>query len=363
MGRYELGMAINYAKNWGVTDAVREFFQNALDEQKENPDNTMYWNYDREEKVLVIANKHSKLTPASLLMGSSTKEGKDNLIGEHGEGYKVATIVLLREGKTVKIYNNTVNEVWTSRIVKSRRYGAEIGCFDISKDFFNKEYDLVVRIEGITADDWVKIVASNLHLHGDLGKTLNAGDATILLDEKYSGEIYVEGLFVCRKSFLEWGYNLPANLIKLDRDRGLVDSFDLQWALGRVISKVEDIDFIADNLDLPDLKYIHYALKEVREDKVSDAVSDKVYENFKAEYGKDAVPVDNTIAFNQYANAGKKPVMVESNVKKIIDYKERDYDNSCGKTLDEQFEIWEEEAKRYLPKRLIGQIEIIWSKR
>lgn len=39
MRRYELGMALTYAKGWGVSDAVREFFQNALDEQKENPEN------------------------------------------------------------------------------------------------------------------------------------------------------------------------------------------------------------------------------------------------------------------------------------------------------------------------------------
>lgn len=190
-------------KGWGVSDAVREFFQNALDEQKENPENKMYWEYNQETKTLIIANKHSKLSPASLLMGSSSKEGKNELIGEHGEGYKVATIVLLREGKTVKIYNNTVNEVWTSRVVRSRRYGADIGCFDISKDFFNKEYDLVVKIEGITEDDWAKIVDSNLHLQDNIGETISADDATILLEDKYSGKIYVEGLYVCTKSFLQ----------------------------------------------------------------------------------------------------------------------------------------------------------------
>ena len=116
-------------------------------------------------------------------------------------------------------------------------------------------------------------------------------------------------MYVCTKSFLQWGYNLPANLIKLDRDRGLVDSFDLQWTLGNVISKVEDVDFISDHLDFPDLQYVHYSLKR-REESVSDKVSDRVYENFKEEYGEDAVPVSDTDSFNLYAKAGKNPVYV-----------------------------------------------------
>lgn len=362
MRRYELGMALTYAKGWGVSDAVREFFQNALDEQKENPENKMYWEYNQETKTLIIANKHSKLSPASLLMGSSSKEGKNELIGEHGEGYKVATIVLLREGKTVKIYNNTVNEVWTSRVVRSRRYGADIGCFDISKDFFNKEYDLVVKIEGVTEEDWTKIVESNLHLQDNIGETISADDATILLEDKYSGKIYVEGLYVCTKSFLQWGYNLPANLIKLDRDRGLVDSFDLQWTLGNVISKVEDVDFISDHLDFPDLQYVHYSLKR-REESVSDKVSDRVYENFKEEYGEDAVPVSDTDSFNLYAKAGKNPVMVKDNIKTIIEYKDRDYENQIPKSIDDQYEEWRKEARRYLPKNLVAQIDILWKKK
>lgn len=363
MRRYELGMAISYAKSWTVRDAVREFFQNALDEQKENPENKMYWEYNPDEQVLIIANKHSKLTPASLLMGNTSKEGKAELIGEHGEGYKVATIVLLRNGKTVKIYNNTLNEVWTSKIVKSRRYGADIGCFDITKDYFNKKYDLVVKIEGITPDDWKEIVDGSLFLQNDLGEVKKSGDATILLESRYSGKIYVEGLYVCSKSFLKWGYNLPANLVKLDRDRGLIDSFDLQWTLGKIISEVEDVDFIKDHLDFPDLQYVHRHLYYSGDTNKKDTLSDRVYEDFKEEYGEDAIPVADTDTFNLYAKAGKNPVMVEENVKTIIDYKDREDSYLSMKSINDQYAEWKEEAVRYLPKRLMAQIDILWGKK
>ena len=36
MRRFELGMTLDYASDWGITDAVREFFQNAMDEEKMN---------------------------------------------------------------------------------------------------------------------------------------------------------------------------------------------------------------------------------------------------------------------------------------------------------------------------------------
>ena len=79
MSRFELGMSVNYAKAWNVEDAVREFFQNAIDEEKENPENKMSFNYDKENQILTIGNKKSVLTPKTLLLGVSSKEGKSDL--------------------------------------------------------------------------------------------------------------------------------------------------------------------------------------------------------------------------------------------------------------------------------------------
>lgn len=362
MRRYELGMALSYAKNWGIRDAVREFFQNAIDEEKENPSNKMYYNYNKENGDLIIANKHSHLTPASLLMGNSSKSGKSELIGEHGEGYKVATIVLLREGKTVRIYNNADNEVWVSRVVKSRRYGTDIGCFDISRDFFNKEYDLVVKIEGITPEEWKDIVDASLFLQDDIGETLSADGSQVLLDPRYKGKIYVEGLYVCSKEFLSWGYNLKANLVKLDRDRGLIDTFDLQWTLGSVFQCIEDADFISKHLDSPDLQYVHVFLSNEKQD-FREEVSDKVYSDFVESNGEGAVPVDNTDEFNSLSRAGMNPVMVQRNVKKIIELKERDYTSKKPRTIEEKFNDWYSEASRYLPKHLLNEIKSLWYKK
>lgn len=148
-------------------------------------------------------------------------------------------------------------------------------------------------------------------------------------------------------------------MVKLDRDRGLVDSFDLQWTIGKVIAGVNDANFIAENLDRTDMQYVHYGFKE---DPIKDQVSDRVYDNFKAEYGEDAVPASTTEEFNLLSKTGRNTVMVSDRVKSIIEFKERSYEKK-GRTIDERFNDWYAEASRYLPKSLCAEIQLIWRKR
>lgn len=61
MKRFELGMSINYCSTWGVVEAVREIFQNALDAQTANPDNEMYFGYDKDKETLFVGNKKVRL--------------------------------------------------------------------------------------------------------------------------------------------------------------------------------------------------------------------------------------------------------------------------------------------------------------
>ena len=96
MKRFDLGMSINYCPTWGVVESVREFFQNAHDEEIVNPENKMYFGYNKDSKTLCIGNKNGRLTTNTLLLGQSSKRDSSETIGQHGEGYKVATVVLLR---------------------------------------------------------------------------------------------------------------------------------------------------------------------------------------------------------------------------------------------------------------------------
>lgn len=84
---FELTLAKDYSKKWGLQEALRELLQNAIDFANESEDNTMTINYDEETSTLSIANKNSILTKKTLLLGYTSKENNPNSIGKFGEGY------------------------------------------------------------------------------------------------------------------------------------------------------------------------------------------------------------------------------------------------------------------------------------
>lgn len=361
MRRFELGMNINYAKDWTVVDAVREFYQNAFDEERENPENTMDFNYDESTQIITVSNKKSKLTPKTLLLGESSKRGKSGLIGQHGEGYKVATVVLMRNGITVKIYNNENKEVWTSNIVKSRRYDAEIVVYDIEKKIFNKDSNLVIELIGITPKMYKNIVKSNLHLQNNIGETKEGGKGRVLLDPKYSGCIFVEGLYVCHKDLIKWGYDFSADVVSLDRDRGLVDTINIKFVIAKLVMSLNDNEFIAKNIDNPDIQYINVYIYGGS----GFDLSERVYNDFVEKYGRDAIPVSSDGEYNLRASMGMKPVMVSSNIKDIIDYNDRVYEPilTSKTSTDDKFEEWLKESEEYLPSRLYLDIIKLWKEK
>jgi hypothetical protein len=110
MTKYELSISTNYVPDWGIVEAFRELFQNALDNEIINPENKMNWSYI--DNKVIISNKTSKLDANSLLLGSTTKTTHEEVIGKHGEGYKIAFMVLLRNNKKVKVYNYGNREIW-----------------------------------------------------------------------------------------------------------------------------------------------------------------------------------------------------------------------------------------------------------
>ena len=357
MSRFELGMSLDYCSNWCVADAVREFFQNAKDEETVNSDNKMYFNYENE--VLTIGNKLSKLDTKTLLMGVSSKRNNSDTIGNFGEGYKVATVVLMRNNVTVKIYNNEAKEVWTSKIVDSRRYGTKIVVFDIEKKLFKKDYDLVIELHGITSEMYETIKERILDLHEDLGKRMYSADGMLLLDKRYSGNIYVGGLFVCHNNYLKWGYDFVPSMIKLDRDRGLVDTFDLKFAISNLVSNIADADFIAKNFDSPDLQFISTYLKS--HDNKYKRVGEIIYNDFIDEYGDDAFPCSSMDEFNEYHKQGYNTVLVTDDKKSIIKPYVKVSEDNVG--IDERFRLWKSKARIYLSNELLEEITKLWEEK
>lgn len=317
MSRFDLGMSINYCPQWGIVEAVREYFQNAFDAQTADASNKMYFEYDENEEVLRIGNKNGLLNPDTLLLGKTTKTDNEKMIGQHGEGYKVATVVLLRNGKEVTVYNRSKKEVWTAKIIKSRKYQAQVVVFDIEKVSIFKsvpDHDLIFEIKGISAEEFEAIKESNLHIQemdGEI-KCVKSSLGRILTGDKYHGKLFVGGLYVTTSQYATMGYDFDPSLVKLDRDRSFIDGIDLQFICGKVISATNDIDFIKQMKDNWDGRYIRYFLNTYCKSDFT-RLYDEAYEKFKIDNGSDAVPTTDTSEFNRLKRNGFNAVMVTDN--------------------------------------------------
>lgn len=358
--RFELGMTLDYVGSWSIEKAINEIFQNALDEEIQNKDNKWYFDYDKDSEVLKIGNKFSSLKMKSLLLGCSSKRGDDDTIGQHGEGYKVATIVLLRNGLGVKVYNYIEKEIWTAKVVNSRRYDMPIAVFDVEKvGMFSSVPDqsLIFEISGVSEEVYENLINNNLWVEEDIGEVLETEYGRVLLDDKYKGRVFVKGLYVCDKESLSYGYDLAPSLIKLDRDRGLIDSFDLQYSLGKLLVHVSDIDFINQVRKTWDGKYLR-CFTYYANDKLS-TVYDTAYKEFVDEHGDDAYPCTTTTEFNSLSRQGLKAVLVTEEDAHFIK-SSSSYSSGASvkvKSLETEFREWYENIKEYLPENVIEESE------
>lgn len=327
MTKHELTFKANYVATWTLADAIRELLQNALDEEKRTPDNFKSIEYDAVLNILTISNKLSKLTVDTLLLGSTSKADNNKYIGQHGEGYKLATIILLRNDCKITFFNYNCREIWTTALEESKKYnGAELPVFYITK-MKHKDNPLAeglhVQIEGITPDVYREVVTRTLFLDPEYDavdkRVTNEG--TVILDKGYKGKVYVSGLYVCTNKSLEYGYDLRPGSVKLDRDRRLVADFDLHWETSKIIAATQDADLIKRTSSSNDSRYITNVWSTYVGSSGSseaDVIRTAVLEDFQEKHGAKAVAVSTTADFNKLRDAGQDAVLVSEQIFSVL---------------------------------------------
>ena len=331
--KYELSISANYVPDWGIVEGFREIFQNALDNASTNPKNKMGFNFNEDAGEVAISNKTSILEIESLLLGLTTKAGDKGTIGKHGEGYKLGFIALLRAGKTVKVYNYGKKEIWTAKLVKSKRYnGSIIPVVTVEKQAFWKsvpDSDLTVVVGNITTEDYASLIVKNLHLRHSIEAFEVPNMGNILTAENERGNIYVRGLFVCNHEEMTYGYDFEPELIELDRDRKLVRTFDITWntsamwryAYGKDFMRKEVLEMIKDaKKDVQYFKDRMHTVNKVKEDAaVEESIADELAKDFQKEFGYHSYPVmDNKEMSIVQEKSTSKTVMVNPVVAKYI---------------------------------------------
>lgn len=270
--RHKLSLDVNYVHDWTVQDAIRELFQNAVDWGN--------WSWSMEDHTLRLTSHNTQLAPATLLLGHSRKA--EGSIGQFGEGYKLAALVLTRRGYKLTI--RTGKEVWIPKLINSRTYKTQQLVFDTEPEA--EEVDSIsFEVSGLTEGD--KLGLRNYNCWVDPRLTLADTEYGRILHKNEAGKVYVGGLFVCVIEGMKYGYDLKPTAVSLDRDRRMVREFDLQWLTSQMWLQVEDKGLTAE-LVKEGAKDVQYLDSFWRAD---TSLADEVAEQFVSEHGRDAVPV------------------------------------------------------------------------
>lgn len=350
---YELTLTPNYVSDWTFNDAIRELIQNGTDQEVLDKENHFSIEYDRKRQVLQLKNSKSVLKINTLLLGRSSKAGNDDTVGQFGEGYKIAALVLNRIGKTFTVLNNEKNEVWESRFKNSEKWLEKILAFYISKRE-TEDTGLCIEVENVSwgeycglSDVWMKFDEDD-HMGMSV---VDTSYGEILTDEDYAGKVYVNGLSVNCNADLKYGYNFKPKYIKLERDRKACDSFDAREITCRMIAEgmvngdipIDEVNRMV-NDDAGDVYNFEYNTYEEDVQKVQEVLLEAFDRQNPQPYSIPVVSQEQSRKIKAY---GGNPVVVPSKVAKLlkeeISQRIRELEElpvSNALTLKERFSRW-----------------------
>jgi hypothetical protein len=305
MSKVELSINVAYLPGWGAWEGIRELVQNGRDAEVEFG---AMLEVSHRNGTLRIENDGAEMDRNVLLFGTTSKHGRSDMIGKFGEGLKLGTLALVRQGHTVKI--RTGDEVWTAGIARSERYDADVLVFDCVGGREPKRR-VRVEIDNVSDEVWNELKERFLFIARPKKNEIVATDrGDLLLGERYRGRIFVKGIFVQRDPRLQYGYNFKH--ADVDRDRKMISSWDQEYESSRVWA-----DAVAARPDLLD-PYFELISKgdadlkgaEITASYVPSEVRAQVTEKFKAQFGADVVPVSNLGESHEVEHLGKRGVVV-----------------------------------------------------
>lgn len=366
---YELTLTPNYVSDWTFNDAMRELIQNGTDQETLDKENKFQITYDKNRKIVSLINAKSVLKVNTLLLGRSSKADNEDTVGQFGEGYKIAALVLNRLGKTFTIYNNAKNEVWESKFKNSDKWLEKILAFYVYKKPTD-DTDLRIEIGNVTMDEYDNLYKVWLPFEGYEYKKANTQYGEIILDDECAGEVYVNGLFVKCNQNLKYGYNFKPKYIRLERDRKTCDD----WNVGEVTSLMIAEAMIKGDIEIEKVRKMieetsddvyHLEFNTYKDD--VKKVQKMLIESFDAQNPQPySVPVESQEDVDKVKAYGGNPVVVPFRVARLLkDEKQRRIEELMSLpsanvlTLKEKFLRWYNIYEKRLPDEARGEIKIL----
>ena len=280
---YTLSLSRHYVSDWGLVEAVREILQNAID----NGD----YEITMQSHGLTITNHNTTIPSSTLVLGNSSKRDDKEAVGQYGEGYKLALLVLLRNGYQVIVENG--GAIWTPDFVYSDSFGCEV--LSISSEISTSgNKDLSFIISGLSQYELNELKNTFLDLQMEASgsdlDTLSTKYGEIIKNPEFAGKMYVNGLPIYTDNDFKFGYNFKPEFVTLDRDRKSINRAELRKITTLALTYMEEPDYTI--LD----KAIDNGAEDVRylEDNISNMNPDFV--KGYADYLKERFEIDdNTV--------------------------------------------------------------------
>jgi hypothetical protein len=248
---YDLPLARDYVKHWGLPEAIRELIQNAID--SDSP-----LEYSFVGRVFEITSRYTTLDAKTLVLGSTSKSGDETKIGSFGEGYKLALLVLTRLGYPVRVLNG--DKLWTPAFVHSEMFGCDV--LRITEEELGGNQGLTFQVMGLHHEDTNRIQQSCLFMQPPMTDVIGTKYGSILPSRP--GMLYVGGLLVTTTD-LDYGYDINPEHIKLERDRQTVADWDLLWLVKNMWLDTQRWAELATMMEkeVPDMKHIQFDCPEI----------------------------------------------------------------------------------------------------
>ena len=243
MKTYELAISSNYVHTWNIEEAVREIMQNAIDSETDGNKLTISYGGG----TLRIQNVGCNLEISSLVLGNSGKHDTTKYIGTYGEGFKLALIVLLRNNLDVTIYTN--NQRWKPEFRKSNKFKIETLHIDVENGFDGYKDTIIFEIKGLEVSDFEiirdKSLAMMKKMGFNIGEIIETDYGDILLEKRYKGMMFVNGLYVQEDSSFAYGYDFKPEYLHLDRDRKAINYYKMRELTARAITSQNNVQLVS----------------------------------------------------------------------------------------------------------------------
>ena len=315
MAKIPLAIDKNYCASWKVFEGIRELLQNAKDADEDG--HHMDISHFPRTGRLEITTRNIYVDPSKLLILGKSDKTPGMKRGQFGEGFVLGVLALMRQGFDVKFQNGDMS--WSVSFehpdVGHPFEGNELLTFKSRK--VTPTPDFTVEIDGITTEIWAALQKLFLFLEPPKGKdVLEMTEGTLLMAPEHKGKVFSRGIFVHAFEDLACGYDM--NNLQLDRDRRMIDTWDLHWKLGHLWQEAcrNKPELAAPRVydmakaDAAEVRQMHYHADA----KLLKSVRDR----FDEEHGPDAAPVSTMAAARAVEGVGAKPVVVSNTLKELL---------------------------------------------